>query len=64
MDEKERYQVGDFYTPQEAISLCKEIIEASIQYEVRKSPPEYFYMYFTFDDGPYIMGIVSFNGRE
>ncbi|NPV10471.1 MAG: hypothetical protein HPY57_01595 [Ignavibacteria bacterium] len=55
MDEKERYQVGDFYTPQEAISLCKEIIEASIQYEVRKSPPEYFYMYFMFDDGPYIM---------
>lgn len=30
MDEDERYQAGEFDTPQEAINLCKEIVEASI----------------------------------
>lgn len=64
MDEDERYQAGEFDTPQEAINLCKEIVEASIQYEDGKSPEELFATYCMFGEAPFIIGDVSFSGRE
>ncbi|MCS6820447.1 MAG: hypothetical protein NZ551_01105 [Microscillaceae bacterium] len=64
MDESERYQAGEFDTPEEAINLCKEIVESSIQYEEGKTPEELFNMYCMFGKDPYIIGDVSFSGRE
>jgi hypothetical protein len=63
MDEDERYQAGIVDTPEEAINLCKKIVEASIQYEAGLTADQLFSNYCMFGDDPFIIGNVPFSGR-
>jgi hypothetical protein len=64
MDENERYKVGEYETAEEAISVCKKIVENSIIYENGATPEALFSKYCMFGDDPFIIGNVRFSGRD
>lgn len=64
MNEDERYKHGEYDTPEEAISVCKKIVECSIEYENGATPGELYSNYCMFGEDPFIIGDVGFSGRD
>lgn len=64
MDKDERYKHGEYDTPEEAISVCKKIVESSIKYENGATADELYSTYCMFGDDPFIIGDVGFSGCD
>ena len=64
MDENERYKYGEYGTPEEAIEICKKIIEKSIVYKKGDTPKKLYSGYCMFGEDPFIIGDIGFNARS
>lgn len=64
MDKDERYKHGEYDTPEEALGVCKKIVESSIRYEEGATPEELYSNYCMFAEDPFIIGDVWFSGRD
>ena len=63
MDEDKRYKHGAYDTLEDAIRICKNIVESSIKYVNRAKAKDAFLNYCAFGDQPFIIGDDSFDSR-
>ncbi|MCC5944563.1 MAG: hypothetical protein JJT94_06475 [Bernardetiaceae bacterium] len=55
-DEDARYKYGEYDTPEEAIHICKKIVENSIKYKAGVTAKQLLSDYTMFGDSPFVLG--------
>ena len=64
MDDNERYKKGEYDSLEEAINVCKRIVESSVHNEFGTTADERYSNYCTYGDDPFIIGYSNFSARE
>lgn len=72
MDPDERWEYGTYSTPEEAIAMCRQLVDRSLleQYKPGMTAAELYELYVFFGDDPFIVGAegsderVPFSARE
>ncbi len=65
-DEDYRLKVGEYDTLEEAVEVCKKIVESSVQYKEDSTPQEMYDSYCMFGEDPFIISDTGtgFNARD
>ena len=64
MDVNERYKKGEYDSLEEAISVCKRIVESSVHHEFGTTAEERYSNYCIYGEDPFIIGYSNFCARE
>lgn len=61
MDESERYKQGEYDILDEAIAVCKKVVETSVEYKPGATADDLYGEYIMFGEEPFIVGEVEFD---